>query len=109
MASEPVTLRTDTQPTLGESASRLWNSLPLLWKMLLPAVGALLIVLLPANIIISTKFFSITTDNLAGQHQALLAELGNNFDDFIGKHSLYLFGLVNSDPIKACAPNGCTA
>src|SRR5204863_7007686 len=86
-----------------------WNSLPLLWKMLVPAVGALLVVLLPANIIISTRFFAITTDNLRAQHQAYLADLGNTFDDFISRYSLYLLTLANNDKVKACAAKGCTA
>src|SRR5258706_3212855 len=98
----------DTHPTLSESATRLWNSLPLLWKMLLPAVGALLIVLLPANLYISQRFFGITTDNLRSQHRAYLADLGNTFDEFINRYSLFLLTLANDDRVKACAANGCT-
>ncbi len=94
-------------PTVSETASRLWNGLPSLWRALLPTLGALLIVLLPANLLIGSRFYAITTDNLRTQHQALLADIGNAFDDLIGRETAYLASLATSDKIKACAPTNC--
>lgn len=97
----------ESHPTVAESASRLWNNLPSLWKVLIPALAALLIVLLPANLLISSRFYAITTDNLRADHQARLAEIGTAFDDLLNRQSFYLTGLANSDKIKACAPTAC--
>jgi hypothetical protein len=102
-------LNIKSHPTLSETLSRLWNNLPSLWKVLIPVLGALLVVLLPANVLISSRFYAITTENLRAQHQALLADLGNAFDEFFSKQTLYLVTLANSDTIKACAASGCTA
>ena len=100
-------MTTDSHPTLLETTSRLWNNLPSLWKVLIPTLGALLIVLLPANLLISSRFYAITTENLGNQHRALLAEIGNAFDDLISRHTLYLVTLASSEKIMACAPTGC--
>ncbi len=97
----------ESHPTVAETASRLWNNLPSLWKVLIPALAALLIVLLPANLLISSRFYAITTDNLRADHQARLAEIGTAFDDLINKQTFYLTGLANSEKIKACAPIAC--
>jgi hypothetical protein len=98
-----------THPTLSETLSRLWNNLPSLWKVLIPVLGALLVVLLPANVLISSRFYAITTENLRAQHQVLLADLGSAFDEFFSQQTLYLLTLANSDAIKACAASGCAA
>ncbi|MCC7451267.1 MAG: AAA family ATPase [Anaerolineae bacterium] len=99
----------ESHPTVAETASRLWNNLPSLWKVLIPALAALLIVLLPANLLISSRFYAITTDNLRADHQARLAEIGTAFDDLLNKQSFYLTGLASSDKIKACAPTACAS
>src|SRR5258706_16033662 len=98
-----MSMTENAHPTLSESLTRLWDNLPSLWKVLVPALGALLIVLLPANLLISSRFYAITTDNLRAQHQAQLADLGSAFDEFFSKHTLYLVTLANSDAIKSCA------
>jgi hypothetical protein len=109
-SGEPVTtVTTDSHPTIAETALRLWSNLPSLWKVLIPAVGVLLVVLLPANLMIGARFYAITTDNLRAQHQAILADIGNALDDFIGKQTSYLVTLANSDAVKACAAQGCTS
>ena len=41
--------------------------MPSLWKALIPTLGALLIVLVPANLLISSRLYAITTDNLRAQ------------------------------------------
>ena len=47
-------------PTIGEATIRLWNRLPSLARLLIPSIVALLIVLLPANLLISSRFYQIT-------------------------------------------------
>jgi AAA ATPase domain len=99
----------NSQPTVLETASRLWNSLPSLWKVLIPTLGALLIVLLPANLLITSRIYAVTTENLRAQHQALLADIGNAFDELIGRQTLYLATLDSGDKIRACAASGCAS
>jgi hypothetical protein len=96
-------------PTVGESAIRLWNRLPSLWKALIPALGGLLIVLLPASLLISSRIYAVTTGNLRAQHQALLAEAGSAFDELFSRSSGYLSNLANADSVKNCAATGCVA
>src|SRR5262245_51437742 len=99
----------DAHPTVLESATRIWNGLPSLWKVLIPAIGALLIVLVPASIIIISNIYAVTTDNLRAQHDAILEEISMNFEDLLNAQTSYLADFAGSDAVKACAPTGCTA
>jgi hypothetical protein len=94
-------------PTIGEATIRLWNRLPSLAKSLIPSICALLIVLLPANLLISSRFYQITAENLRASHQSLLTQIGSTFDEFLSAQSLYLSSLTNREVIKNCAANGC--
>lgn len=102
-----MTTTTQVHPTIGESAVRLWTRLPSLYKVLIPALVGLIIVLLPASALINARFFSVTTDNIRAQHQNLLSQIGSAFDDLINTQTVYLATLANSDTIKNCATSGC--
>jgi hypothetical protein len=98
-----------TQPTVGESFVRLWEQVPSLGKALILALGALLTVLVPANALISTQLFTITTDNLRVQHQKLLAEVSDQIESLITAQAQVLLTLVGDPRVQACAPTGCRA
>ena len=100
-------MRSHATPTIGESMGRLWQWLPWWVRILIPTVSVLLIVLLPANALISQRFVEITTDNLRTQHTAILAGIGSRFESFFTRHTLYLAGLAVRDDIRACAPLAC--
>ncbi len=102
-------MSTESHPTVVETLSRLWNNLPSLWKAIVPALGALLIVLLPANVLISSRLYSTTTDNLSAQHQNLLSDVGNAFDEFFNQNNAYLTGFASSDAVKVCASSACAS
>lgn len=97
----------DAHPTVLEAATRMWNGLPSLWKALIPAIGALLIVLVPASIFISARIYAVTTDNLRAQHDTILTDISTNFEDLLNTQTSYLADYANSDVVKACAPTGC--
>jgi hypothetical protein len=97
-----------THPTVGETVARLWEGLPSLWKALISAIGALLIVLVPANAFISTQFFNISRDNVRTQHQKQLAEISDQIDQVINVQTQYLTDLASLPALQACAPTGCT-
>lgn len=96
-----------THPTVGEAIARLWEGLPSLWKALISAIGALFIVLVPANAFISTQFFNISRDNVRTQHQQQLAEISDQLDQVINMQTQYLTLLANMPAVQACAPMGC--
>ncbi|MEP7289510.1 MAG: cache domain-containing protein [Chloroflexota bacterium] len=98
---------TSASPTLVETTTRFWNSLPSLWKALLPAVSALLIVLVPANLLIGSRIYAVTTDNLRAQQTAILADLGSTFEEFLNQQSASLISFAASDKVQTCATTGC--
>lgn len=104
--TEPTAL--STTPTLSETVARLWNRLPSLVQALLPVLTALLIVLVPANFLISSRFYQITTENVGAQHQAVLADIGGQFERYFTARGVYLSDFARRDEIVACAPAGCT-
>jgi GTPase SAR1 family protein len=97
-----------TYPTLTETAVRLWGRLPTLWRTLLPALTAVILALLPATLIITSRFYTITRDNLQADHRATLAEIGGAFDRLINAQTFALVTLANSDAVRACATSDCT-
>jgi hypothetical protein len=95
-------------PTVGEAVARLWERLPSFWKALISAIGALFIVLVPANAFISTQFFNISRDNVRAQHQTILTEVSDQIDQVINMQTQNLITLANSPEVQACAATGCT-
>src|SRR5260221_5536462 len=100
----------EPHPTLAETASRAWNRLPSRWKVLIPAIGGLLLMLVPATLLIGSRIYAVTTDNLRAQHKAFLTDVGSTFEDFLNRHASYLAGFATSDALEACAKleTGCT-
>src|SRR5215510_1406048 len=105
-----ATVTAESHPTLAETASRAWNRLPSLWKVLIPAIGGLLLMLVPATILIGSRIYAVTTDNLRAQHKAFLTDIGSTLEDFFNRHAAYLAGFAASDAVKGCAKleAGCT-
>ncbi|HVO42887.1 MAG TPA: ATP-binding protein, partial [Aggregatilineales bacterium] len=94
-------------PTVTESAARLWGRFPPLLRTLIPALGALLLVTIPAGTLISSRFYAFTDDTLRADHERLLGLVGSAFDELIASSTIFLDDLAASDAVKACAANGC--
>lgn len=94
-------------PTVSESTARLWQRLPSIWKALLTALGALVVVLVPANLYISAQFYAISTANLRAQHEQTLTAIYTNLDQFFTIQTDYLADLARRAEIIACLRQGC--
>jgi len=108
MGVSQTRMTSEAHPTLSEALVRLWDKLPSLLKTLIPAVGALSIVLAPATLLISSRFYAFTDSNLRADHERVLGQIGSAFDELFSSSTVYLADLANNDVIKACAVTGCT-
>lgn len=79
----------EMHPTASESLARLWNRLPSLWRTIIPALGGLFIVLMPATALISARFYAVTDDNLRDSHERVLSAIGGAFDELITGNTVY--------------------
>lgn len=96
-------------PSSRETAGRLWTRLPPIWKTLIPALAALLLVLLPANLYINSRFRDSLLNLIRARHNTVLTEAGGAIEALLRTQLTALSTLATDPSLTACAESGCTS